>query len=137
MRDDLLGTEIPAFEVELDPFRNQYFLEATGESHPAFSATEDCPVPPTRVFGPANPGFPDPLEFLGTSYEKAVMGSARYDLKRLPRVGEKLLCRGAVEDVVATETPKGTRTSATLMMTYSDAAGQTVLVERLTFIERP
>lgn len=137
MRDDLQGAEIPAFEVELDPYRNQYFLEATGESHPAFTASEDRLVPPTRVFGPANTGFPDPVEFLGTTYEKAVMGSARYELKRLPRVGEKLFCRGAVEDVIITETSKGKRTSATLAMTYFDAAEQPVITERLTFIERP
>ncbi len=137
MRDDLLGTEIEPFEVELDPFRNKYFLEAAGEDHPAFTATVDCPVPPTRVFGPASPSFPDPIEFWGTSYEKAVMGAAHYDVKRLPLVGERLLCRGVVEDVVVTETSKGTRTSATLALTYSDSAGQPVIIERLTFIERP
>jgi hypothetical protein len=138
MREDLLGAEVPTFEGDLDLIRNRYYLEATGETQPTFTdGTGAVPVPPTRVFGPANPGFPDPIEFLGTSYEKAVLGAAHYEMKRLPLLGEKLVCRGAVEDLVVKETPKGARTSATLKLTYSDSTGQPVIVERLTFIERP
>jgi hypothetical protein len=65
------------------------------------------------------------------------MGSAAYEIVRPPLVGETLVCRGRVSDVKQKETPKGTMTFATLEATFTDASGETVVVERLTFIERP
>jgi hypothetical protein len=74
---------------------------------------------------------------MGTSFAKAVMGSAAYEIERRPLVGETLVCRGRVSEVKVKETPKGTMTFATLEATFTDASGAVVVVERLTFIERP
>ncbi|MDQ1566648.1 MAG: 3-methylfumaryl-CoA hydratase [Actinomycetota bacterium] len=135
MRDDLLGSEIEPFEVTIEVPLNQYFLEATGEDQAFY--LEGKAAPPTCLFGPARPGYPDPLAFMGTSFDKAVMGSAAYDIERPPLVGETLVCRGRVSDVKVKETPKGTMTFATLEATFTDASGTAVVTERLTFIERP
>jgi len=145
MRDDLLGTEIEAFEVRIEAPLNQYFLAATGEVQPFYleekaSREAGLPgqaVPPTSLFGPARPGYPEPLQLMGTTFEKAVMGSAAYEILRPPVVGETLVCRGRVTDVKKKETPAGTMTFATLEATFTDADGETIVVERLTFIERP
>ncbi|HEY3241421.1 MAG TPA: MaoC family dehydratase N-terminal domain-containing protein [Acidimicrobiia bacterium] len=145
MRDDLLGTEIEPFEVRIEGPLNQYFLTATGESEPLYleekvsreAGLPGLAAPPTSLFGPARPGYPDPLALMGTSFEKAVMGSAAYEIVRPPVVGETLVCRGRVADVKTKETPKGTMTFATLEASFSDAAGAVIVTERLTFIERP
>ncbi len=135
MRDDLLGREIEPFEVTIEGPLNQYFVTATEEAQPYY--LEGKAAPPTSLFGPARPGYPDPLAFMGTSFEKAVMGSAAYDIERPPLVGETLVCRGRVVDVKLKETPKGSMTFATLEATFTDASGAVVVTERLTFIERP
>ena len=135
MRDDLLGREIEPFEVTIEAPLNQYFLTATGEDQSFY--LEGKSAPPTCLFGPARPGYPDPLTFMGTSFDKAVMGSAAYEIVRPPLVGETLVCRGRVSDVKVKDTPKGAMTFATLEATFTDASGETVVVERLTFIERP
>lgn len=135
MRDDLCGSEIEPFEVTIEAPLNQYFLAATEEDQPFY--LERKAAPPTSLFGPARPGYPDPLAFLGTSFEKAVMGSAAYEIERAPLVGETLVCRGRVADVKVKETPKGSMTFATLEATFSDSSGAVVVTERLTFIERP
>lgn len=135
MRDDLLGAEIAPFEVTIEGPLNQYFLAATEEDHPYY--LEGKAAPPTCLFGPARPGYPEPLAFMGTSFEKAVMGSAAYEIERPPRVGETLVCRGQVSDVKVKETPKGSMTFATLEATFTDSSGALVVTERLTFIERP
>lgn len=135
MRDDLLGTEIAPFEVTIEAPLNQYFLAATEEDHPYY--LEGKAAPPTCLFGPARPGYPEPLAFMGTSFEKAVMGSASYEIARPPLVGETLVCRGRVSDVKVKETPKGSMTFATLEATFTDSSGAVVVTERLTFIERP
>ncbi|HET9773262.1 MAG TPA: MaoC family dehydratase N-terminal domain-containing protein [Acidimicrobiia bacterium] len=135
MRDDLLGSEIEPFEVTIEGPLNQYFLGATEEDQPFY--LEGKAAPPTSLFGPARPGYPDPLEFMGTSFDKAVMGSAAYEIARPPLVGETLVCRGRVADVKRKETPKGTMTFATLEATFTDSSGAVVVTERLTFIERP
>jgi hypothetical protein len=135
LRDDLLGSEIEPFEVTIEAPLNQYFLTATGEDQAYY--LEGKAAPPTCLFGPARPGYPDPLTFMGTSFDKAVMGSAAYEIERPPLVGETLVCRGRVSDVKVKETPKGTMTFATLEATFTDASGVLVVTERLTFIERP
>jgi hydroxyacyl-ACP dehydratase HTD2-like protein with hotdog domain len=135
MRYDLLGAEIAPFEVTIEAPLNQYFLAATEEDQPFY--LEGKAAPPTCLFGPARPGYPDPLEFMGTSFEKAVMGSAAYEIERPPLVGESLVCRGRVSDVKVKETPKGTMTFATLEAVFTDSSGAVVVTERLTFIERP
>ena len=135
MRDDLLGAEIEPFEVTIEAPLNQYFLTATEEEQPYY--LEGKAAPPTSLFGPARPGYPDPLAFMGTSFEKAVMGSAAYEIERPPLVGETLVCRGRVTDVKVKETPKGNMTFATLEAIFTDASGAVVVTERLTFIERP
>ncbi len=135
MRDDLLGAEIAPFEVTIEAPLNQYFLDATGEDQSYY--LEGKAAPPTCLFGPARPGYPDPLAFMGTSFEKAVMGGAAYDIERSPLVGEVLICRGRVTDVKVKETPKGAMTFATLEATFTDSSGAVVVTERLTFIERP
>jgi hypothetical protein len=135
VRDDLLGQEIEPFEVTIEAPLNQYFLTATEETQPYY--LEGKTAPPTCLFGPARPGYPDPLAFMGTSFDKAVMGSAAYEIERPPLVGETLVCRGRVADVRVKETPKGTMTFATLEATFTDASGAVVVTERLTFIERP
>lgn len=135
MRDDLLGSEIEPFEVTIEAPLNQYFLTATEEDQPFY--LEGKAAPPTCLFGPARPGYPDPLEFMGTSFEKAVMGNAAYEIERLPLVGESLVCRGRVSDVKVKETPKGNLTFATLEAVFTDSSGAVVVTERLTFIERP
>jgi hypothetical protein len=135
VRDGLLGTDVPPFEVTLDATLNRYFLEATGEEQELFVAEKA--VPPTSLFGPARPGYPDPLELMGTSYDKAVMGSASYEIARLPLVGETLRCTGRVSDVTTKEGKGGsTMNFITLENTFRDQAGEPVVVERLTFIER-
>jgi hypothetical protein len=135
MRDDLLGAEIEPFEVTIEAPLNQYFLAATEEDQPFY--LEGKAAPPTCLFGPARPGYPDPLAFMGTSFEKAVMGSAAYEIERPPLVGETLVCRGRVADVKVKETPKGNMTFVTLEATFTDANGAVIVTERLTFIERP
>ena len=135
MRDDLLGQEIEPFEVTIEAPLNQYFLTATEESQPYY--LEGKAAPPTCLFGPARPGYPDPLAFMGTSFEQAVMGSAAYEIERAPLVGETLVCRGRVADVKVKETPKGNMTFVTLQATFTDASGAAIVTERLTFIERP
>jgi len=135
MRDDLLGSEIEPFEVTIEAPLNQYFLAATEEDQPFY--LEGKAAPPTCLFGPARPGYPDPLAFMGTSFEEAVMGSAAYEIERAPLVGESLVCRGRVADVKVKETPKGTMTLATLEAAFTDSSGAVVVTERLTFIERP
>ena len=135
MRDDLLGQEIEPFEVMIEAPLNQYFLTATEEAQPYY--LEGKAAPPTCLFGPARPGYPDPLAFMGTSFDTAVMGSAAYEIERPPLVGETLECRGPVADVRVKETPKGNMTFATLEATFTDASGAVVVTERLTFIERP
>ena len=85
MRDDLLGQEIEPFEVTIEGPLNQYFLTATEEAQPYYLGGKAAP--PTCLFGPARPGYPDPLAFMGTSFEKAVMGSAAYEIERPPLVG--------------------------------------------------
>jgi hypothetical protein len=135
MRDDLLGSEIEPFEVTVEGPLNQYFLNATEEDQTFY--LEGKAAPPTCLFGPARPGYPDPLAFMGTSFEKAVMGSAAYEIERPPLVGETLVCRGRVADVKVKETPKGDMTFATLEATFADASGTVIVTERLTFIERP
>ena len=135
MRDDLLGAEIAPFEVTIDGPLNQYFLAATEEDHPYY--LEGKAAPPTCLFGPARPGYPDPVAFMGTSFEKAVMGSAAYEIERPPLVGETLVCRGRVSDLRVKETPNGNMTIATLEATFTDSRGALVVTERLTFIERP
>ena len=135
MRDDLLGAEIAPFEVTIEAPLNQYFLAATEEDHPYY--LEGKAAPPTCLFGPARPGYPDPLAFMGTSFEKAVMGGAAYEIERRPLVGETLVCRGRVSDVRVKETPKGNMTIATLEATFTDSSGALFVTERLTFIERP
>ena len=145
MRDDLLGTEIDAFEIRIEEPLNQYFLTATGETEPLYleekvsreAGLPGLAAPPTSLFGPAKPGYPDPLALMGTSFERAVMGSAAYEIVRPPVVGESLTVRGKVVDVQKKETPKGTMTFATLEATFADAAGAVIVTERLTFIERP
>ena len=145
MRDDLLGTEIEPFEVRIDDARNQYFLTATGETEPLYleekvsreAGLPGLAAPPTCLFGPARPGYPDPLQLMGTSFEKAVMGSAAYDIVRPPVVGETLICQGRVADIKQKETPKGVMTFCTLEATFTDSAGAVLITERLTFIERP
>ena len=145
MRDNLLGTEIEPFEVCIEAPLNQYFLTATEEAEPFYleekvsreAGLPGLAAPPTCLFGPARPGYPDPLQLMGTSFEKAVMGSAAYEIVRPPLVGETLVCRGRVSDVKQKETPAGIMTFATLEATFTDASGETVVVERLTFIERP
>lgn len=145
MRDNLLGTEIEAFEVRIEPELNRYFLEATGEEEALYLDEEvsrkagltGLAAPPTSLFGPARSGYPDPLELMGTSFERAVMGAAAYEIARPPVVGETLTCQGRVSDVRTKETPGGTMTFATLEATFTDAQGRLVAVERLTFIERP
>ena len=134
MRDDLLGSKVPAFEVRIDPTQTRYFLEATGEQLPDYA--EEGWAPPTSLFGPAREGYPEPLAFMGTSFEKAVMASAEYDIVRPPRVGEVLTCTGLVTDVTSKDGPKGPMTFATLEATFTDAEGGVVAVERLTFLER-
>lgn len=145
MRDDLLGTEIEPFEVRIEDALNQYFLTATGETEPLYleekvsreAGLPGLAAPPTCLFGPARPGYPDPLALMGTSFDKAVMGSAAYDIVRPPVVGETLVCRGRVVDVKQKETPKGVMTFATLEATFTDTGGEVIVTERLTFIERP
>ena len=134
MRDGLLGSKVPAFEVRIDPTQTRYFLEATGEKLSDYA--EEGWAPPTSLFGPARPGYPEPLSFMGTTFDKAVMASAEYDIRRLPKVGEVLTCTGEVSDVTKKETPKGPMTFATLEATFTDAEGAVVAVERLTFLER-
>jgi hypothetical protein len=141
----LLGAEVAPFEVKIDPTQNRYFLQATEEQEAVYldetAATNaglpGLPAPPTCLFGPARPGYPDPLEFMGTTFEKAVMGSAAYEFNRLPLVGERLTCKGRVSAVDQKETPKGPMTFVTLEATFTDGDGEMVAVERLTFIERP
>jgi hypothetical protein len=135
MRDDLSGAEIDPFELTIEAPLNQYFLEATAEDQAFY--LQGKAAPPTCLFGPARPGYPDPLAFMGTSFDKAVMGSAAYEIERLPLVGETLVCRGRVADVKVKESPKGAMTFATLEATFTDASGAVVVTERLTFIERP
>ena len=135
MRDDLLGSEIEPFEVTIEGPLNQYFLAATEEDQAYY--LEGKAAPPTSLFGPARPGYPDPLVFMGTSFEKAVMGGAAYEIERSPLVGETLVCRGRVADVRVKETPKGNMTFATLEATFTDASGTVIVTEKLTFIERP
>ena len=135
MRDDLAGSEIEPFEVTIEGPLNQYFLAATGEQLPYY--LEGKAAPPTSLFGPARPGYPDPLTFLGTTFDKAVMGSAFYEIERAPLVGETLVCRGRATDVKVKETPKGNMTFATLEATFTDSSGAVIVTERLTFIERP
>ena len=135
MRDDLLGSEIEPFEVTIEAPLNHYFLAATEEDQAHY--LEGKAAPPTCLFGPARTGYPDPLTFMGTSFEKAVMGSANYEIERSPLVGETLVCRGRVADVKVKETPKGNMTFATLEATFTDSSGAVVVTERLTFIERP
>jgi hypothetical protein len=135
MRDDLLGAEIEPFEVTIEAPLNQYFLEATEEDQAYY--LEGKVAPPTCLFGPARPGYPDPLTFMGTSFDRAVMGSAAYEIERPPLVGEILVCRGRVSDVKVKDTPKGNMTFATLEATFTDAGGAVIVTERLTFIERP
>lgn len=145
MRDDLLGAEIEPFELRIEAPLNRYFLEATEESEPLYleekvsleAGLTGLAAPPTSLFGPARPGYPDPLAFMGTSFERAVMGSAAYEITRPPMVGETLTVRGKVVDVTKKETSKGTMTFVTLEAVFADAAGGVVVVERLTFIERP
>ena len=79
MRDDLLGQEIEPFEVTIEGPLNQYFLAATEEAQPYY--LEGKAAPPTCLFGPARPGYPDPLAFMGTSFEKAVMGGAETEAR--------------------------------------------------------
>jgi hydroxyacyl-ACP dehydratase HTD2-like protein with hotdog domain len=134
VRDDLLGQEIEPFEVTIEAPLNQYFLTATEESQAYF--LEGKVAPPTCLFGPARPGYPDPLTFMGTAFDKAVMGSAAYEIERPPLVGETLVCHGRVSAVKVKETPKGTMTFATLEATFTDAGGTVIVTERLTFIER-
>jgi len=134
LRDDLLGQEIEPFEVTIEAPLNQYFLTATEESQPYY--LEGKAAPPTCLFGPARPGYPDPLAFMGTSFEQAVMGSAAYEIERAPLVGETLVCRGRVADVRVKETPKGNMTFVTLEATFTDTSGAVIVTERLTFIER-
>ena len=134
MRDDLLGSKVPGFEVRIDPTQTRYFLEATGEELPEYA--EEGWAPPTSLFGPAREGYPEPLTFMGTSFEKAVMASAEYDIARAPRVGEVLTCTGQVTDVTRKETAKGPMTFATLEATFTDIDGALVAIERLTFLER-
>ena len=134
MRDDLLGSEIEPFQLIIEPPLNQYFLDATEEAEPFY--LEGKAAPPTCLFGPARPGYPDPLTFMGTSFDKAVMGSAAYEINRPPLVGETLTVTGKVTDVTKKESPKGTMTFATLEATFTDSSGAVVVVERLTFIER-
>jgi N-terminal half of MaoC dehydratase len=135
LRDDLLGREIDPFEVTIEAPLNQYFLAATEEDQSFY--LEGKSAPPTCLFGPARPGYPDPLTFMGTSFDKAVMGSAVYEIARPPLVGETIVCRGRVSDVRVKETPKGNMTFATLEATFTDASGAVIVTERLTFIERP
>jgi hypothetical protein len=135
LRDDLLGQEIDPFEVTIEAPLNHYFLTATEEDQPFY--LEGKSAPPTSLFGPARPGYPDPLTVMGTSFDKAVMGSASYEIERPPLVGETLVCRGRVSDVKVKETPKGNMTFATLEATFTDAGGTVIVTERLTFIERP
>jgi hypothetical protein len=145
MDKDVVGRETAPFEVHLDEARNEYYLEATSDGQAIYrdrgvalaAGLTGKPAPPTRLFGPASPGFPDPLEFMGTSHDKAVMGGARYTFRRLPLVGETLVCRGKATDLTTKETPRGPMEFLTIEMTYTDAAGDTVAVEELTFIERP
>jgi hypothetical protein len=145
MREDLLGATVPSFEVHIDPTQHRYFLQATDEQEAIYRDADvaraaglpGLPSPPTSLFGPARPGYPDPLEFMGTSFDKAVMGSAGYEFTRLPLVGETLICHGSVTEVKVRETPKGTMTFATLEARFTDSGGELVAVERLTFIERP
>lgn len=145
MRDGLERTVLEPFEIRIEPVLNDYFLTATEESEPLYleekvsreAGLPGLAAPPTCLFGPARPGYPDPLALMGTSFDKAVMGSAAYEIVRPPVVGETLVCQGKVAGVRKKDTPGGPMTFCTLEATFTDAAGAVIIVERLTFIERP
>ncbi len=83
-------------------------------------------------FGPSVAGEELFVEKLGIDYERALLGGISYEWSRPFRDGEAVDIRLWVEDVYQ----KGNMTFAIVNTEFCDAAGETVQVQKCTFIER-
>jgi hypothetical protein len=83
-------------------------------------------------FAPTIPGEALFVERLEIDYQRALLGGISYQWSRPFREGEVIDIRFSVEDIYK----KGNLTFAIVTAEFDDAAGETVQIQKATFIER-
>lgn len=134
MNLDRKGERLPEVTVTVEPVRFQDYLVSVGGADLQFGDEVLAPM----FFGPTVEGSDaDLAAFLDIDFAKGLLGEIEYVVERPPRLGERITVSRTIVDTFQKEGRSGATSFAVLEVTFRDEAGETIFVQRVTFIERP
>ena len=139
---ELMGTDLGTQTIVIEQGPVRAFASAIDDDPDRYTGA-GAPTPPTWPFSMAYWGLMGakppaglPLDKLRGPGRMILHGEQEFEFHRVPRVGETLTGSGRISDVYEKDSGSATMEFYVREMSWSDAAGEPVVVERFTMIVR-